>query len=185
MYKTWHDWVGNVIHWELCKKLKFDFTTKWYIHKPKPVFENETQKLLRDFVIQTDDLTLDRRPGLELVNKKENLSNRGFCCPADHWVKWVKFKENEKRDKYFDFARKLKKQWNMKVTVIAILIGALGTITKSLDKRAGGVGDRSTSGNHHDYNLIKIGQNSEKRPKNLRRLAITQTPMKDHQQTLV
>ena len=23
-YKTRHEWVGKVIHWELCKKLKFD-----------------------------------------------------------------------------------------------------------------------------------------------------------------
>ena len=26
--KTKHDWVEKVIHWELCKKLKFDHTTK-------------------------------------------------------------------------------------------------------------------------------------------------------------
>ena len=27
-YKTRHDWVGKVIHWEMCKKLKFDYTNK-------------------------------------------------------------------------------------------------------------------------------------------------------------
>ena len=32
-YKTRHDWVGNVIHRELCKKLKSDYSNKWYIHK--------------------------------------------------------------------------------------------------------------------------------------------------------
>ena len=31
-YKTKHDWMGKVIHWELCKKLKFDYTAKWYMH---------------------------------------------------------------------------------------------------------------------------------------------------------
>ena len=30
-YKTRHDWFGQVIHWEMCKKLKFDHTNKWYI----------------------------------------------------------------------------------------------------------------------------------------------------------
>ena len=34
-YKTKHDWVGKVIHWELCKGLKFDHTSKLYIHKPE------------------------------------------------------------------------------------------------------------------------------------------------------
>ena len=27
-YKTIHDWGGKMIHWELCKKLKFDYTNK-------------------------------------------------------------------------------------------------------------------------------------------------------------
>ena len=33
-YKMKHDWVGKVIHWELCKKFKFDHTEqchKYYV----------------------------------------------------------------------------------------------------------------------------------------------------------
>ena len=30
-YKTRHNWMGKVIHWELCKKLKFDHTNKFII----------------------------------------------------------------------------------------------------------------------------------------------------------
>ena len=30
-YKTRHDWVDKVIHWELCKKFKFDHTNKWHV----------------------------------------------------------------------------------------------------------------------------------------------------------
>ena len=48
-----------------------------------------------------------------------------FAVPADHKVK---LKESEKRDKYLDFARELKKLWNMKDIVIPIVIGALGTV---------------------------------------------------------
>ena len=36
--------------------------------------------------------------------------------------------------KYLDLARELKKLWNMKVTIIPIVIGALGTVTKGLLK---------------------------------------------------
>ena len=43
-------------------------------------------------------------------------------------------KESEKKDKYLDLARELKKLWNMKVTIVPIVIGALGTITKGLLK---------------------------------------------------
>ena len=52
-----------------------------------------------------------------------------FAVPADHRIK---LKECEKRNKYFDLARELKKLWNMKVTIIPIVIGAFGTITKGL-----------------------------------------------------
>ena len=35
---------------------------------------------------------------------------------------------------YHDFARELKKLWNMKVTIVLIVIGAFGTVTKGLLK---------------------------------------------------
>ena len=38
----------------------------------------------------------------------------------------------KKRDKYLDLARKLKKPWNLKVTIIPIVISVLGTVTKRL-----------------------------------------------------
>ena len=44
----------------------------------------------------------------------------------------VKLKGSEKRDKYQDLAREVKKIWNMKVTVIPIAIGALGTVSKEM-----------------------------------------------------
>ena len=50
-YKARHDWVGKVIHLETGKKLKFGHTNKWYMHKPAPVLENDTHKLLWDFKI--------------------------------------------------------------------------------------------------------------------------------------
>ena len=34
------------------------------------------------------------------------------------------------RDKYLDFARELKKLWNMKLAFLPIVIGALGTVTE-------------------------------------------------------
>ena len=52
-----------------------------------------------------------------------------FAVPVDYGVT---LKESEKKDKYLDHARELKKLWNMKVTVIPIVIGALGTVTKGL-----------------------------------------------------
>ena len=125
-YKTRHDWVGKVIHWELCKKLKFDHANKWYMHNPATFLENETDKLLWDFKIQTDHLISARRPDLIRTCRIVN-----FAVPADYKVK---LEEGKKKDKYLDLTRELKKLWNMKVTVIPIVVGALGTVTEGLLK---------------------------------------------------
>ena len=62
-------------------------------------------------------------------NKKERTCRIvDVAVPSDLWVK---LKECEKSDKYFDLARELK-NWNIKVTIILIVIGALGTVTKGL-----------------------------------------------------
>ena len=34
-YKSRYDWVGKVVHWELCKGLKFDPADECYMHKPE------------------------------------------------------------------------------------------------------------------------------------------------------
>ena len=74
-YKTRHDWVRKMIHYELCKKFKFDHTNNWYVHNPEFVLENQTLKILWHFEIQTDNRISARRPDLEIVNKKMNVSN--------------------------------------------------------------------------------------------------------------
>ena len=81
-YKTRHDWVGKVINWQLCKKLKFDHTNKWYMHNPESVQEDETHKLIWDSEIQKDHKISARRPHLIIKKKKkkEKTQNCGFCC---------------------------------------------------------------------------------------------------------
>ena len=46
----------------------------------------------------------------------------------------IKLKECEKNDKYLKLARELKKLWNMKMTIILIVLGAFDTVTKGLLK---------------------------------------------------
>ena len=70
----------------------------------------------------------------------------------------------------------------MNVTITQIVIGALATVTEGLVK---GLGNRRTSGDNPNYSITEIGQNTEKSPGNLWRLAVTQTPVKDRQLTLM
>ena len=91
-----------MIHWELCKKFKFDNRNKWDMHNPESVLESETNKILWNFVINMDNKISTKRPDRLIVNKKENRPKSGLCCPD--WPRG-KTEENEPRDKYQDIAR--------------------------------------------------------------------------------
>ena len=59
-------------------------------------------------------------------------------------------------------------------------------IHQTIGKRTGGIGNWNwTWGDHPNYIIIKIGLNTEKSPKNLKRLTVTRSPVEDHLLTLV
>ena len=64
------------------------------------------------------------------------------------------------------------------MTVIPIVIGALG-------KGTGGLGNKKMSRSHPNDGIIRISQNTMKPPGDLRRFGVIQTPVEDHQLTLV
>ena len=101
------------------------------MHNPAPVLENNTHKLRCVFDIQTDHLISVRRPDLIIITKKKKKMKickiLDFAVPPDHRIN---LKEYEKKYKYLDLTRELKKLWNMKVTIVPIVIGPFGTVTK-------------------------------------------------------
>ena len=93
-------------------------------------------------------------------------------------------KESKKRHKYHNLARELKNLWNMKLMSITIIIGALSSHQK-IGTRTGGLGNNGMGGDCSNYSIVEISQNIEKSPGNLRRLPVTQTPVKNNQLTLM
>ena len=84
-------------------------------HNPAHVLENNTHKLLWFFDIHTGHLISARRPDLIIINNKKKKKRKKkertckivhFAVPANHRIK---LKECEKKDKYIDLARELKK----------------------------------------------------------------------------
>ena len=81
----------------------------------------------------------------------------------------------------------------MSMTIIPILIGAFDTVAKGLlkgleDLGVGGRVDTILAVLNNvvwNNNIIENGQNTEKNPGNLRRLDVTQIPVKYHQLTLM
>ena len=168
-----------MIQQKLCQKLKFDHSTKWYMHKLKRVRNNEMHKILWDFKIQTDHIIPVKWIDLMIINKKKKEKRNwrivNFAVPDD---RRVKIKENKKRKKYLHLT--LKQQWKMEMTIIATVIGTFGRSLKAT-KGDGKAGNRRTNWDHPDNSVVGIDRNKEKNSRDLRRLAVTQTPVKDHQ----
>ena len=105
----------------------------------------------------------------EINNKNKNGSKKKRREARQTTEK--KLKEIEKRNRYLDLAREHKKVWNMRVTVIRVVIGTLGTATKGLEMALEDLEMRRQA------ETIK----TKKILGDLRRLTVTQTPMKNHQ----
>ena len=120
--------------------------------RPGIVLENETFKLLRDFEIHTDLLISARLQDQGIIKNKKirTCLIADFANALNHREK---IKENDNRDKYLDFAEKLKNLYNMQVTVIPIIVVALGTIPKSLEKDRGKleIKERVETSRRHHY----------------------------------
>ena len=102
-------------------------------HQPEAVIENDSCKILWDFTVQADHFLIARRADMISIDKEHNKCQIiDFAIPYDTRVD---DKEIEMIEKYLDLATELKKVWNMKVTVVPLIVGALGTPAKALEKR--------------------------------------------------
>ena len=54
-----------------------------------------------------------------------------------------------------------------------------------ISKRTGRVGNRRANGDHPNYRIFEVIQNTKKSPRDMRRLAVIKTLVKDHHLTLV
>ena len=121
-YKIKQNWMGRVIHWELFEKFKFNHTNKCYSNNSETVLKMRRTKVFA------------RRRDLVIVNKKKTTCwIVDFAVPADSKVK---LEDSEKGDNLLKLAWevKIKNLWNMKVTLIPIVINVLATVAEGLVK---------------------------------------------------
>ena len=86
-------------------------------------------KLLSDFKIQTDNKIEHNKPDIVVVDKIERNDD---ACPFDIRMK---DKEKEEIENYQDLKRELKRIWKLRrITVVPFIIGALGTVSKDIEK---------------------------------------------------
>jgi len=96
----------------------------------EPVIETESVKILWDMNIQMDHVIEHRRSDIVVIDKDNKrallidiaVSSGRKAAGKDGW------------NRYQDLARELKRLWKVETKVIPIVVGALGTVTKSLEK---------------------------------------------------
>ena len=68
--------MGRKIHWNVCRKIGFDVNEKWYKYEPEKVVEIDSQKIIWDFIIETDHAIEAGRPDLVIISPR--LGNTGL-----------------------------------------------------------------------------------------------------------
>ena len=95
-----------------------------YTHMPKPVYEEGDVTVLWNQAVPTDREVTANRPDIIIKNKKEKTCTLiDVAIPADRNVVQ---KEAEKKLKYKSLCIEIQRIWNLKCTIMAVIIGATG-----------------------------------------------------------
>jgi len=99
------------------------------------VYEEGDVTVLLNQAVHTDREVTANRPDIIIKNKKEKTCTLiDVAIPADRNVVQ---KESEKKFKYKSLCIEVQRMWNLKCTIIPIIIGATGIVTRSLRKNRG------------------------------------------------
>ena len=98
-----------------------------------------------------------------------------FDVPIDHSI----IRKESAKNKYLDLARELKNTMEHEGDNYTNLDWCFWYHHERIIKGTGGLGGIRTSENHPNNNIMENGQNTEKSPGDLRRLAVTENPVKN------
>jgi len=99
---------------------------------PKPVYEEGDVTVLWNQAVHTDGEVAENRPDITIKNKRgETCTLIDVAIPADRNVVQ---KEAEKKLKYESLCIEIQRMWDLKCTIIPVIIGATGILTRSLRK---------------------------------------------------
>jgi len=131
-YLMRHDKVCIHLHYSICKALGIETTDKWHTHMSKPVCEEGDVTMLWNQAVHTDREVTASRPDIIIKNNKEKTCTLiDVTIPADRNVVQ---KEAEKKLKYKSLCIEIERMWNLKYTIVPVIIGATGIVTRSLRK---------------------------------------------------
>jgi len=96
------------------------------------MYEEGDVTVLWNQAVHTDREVTANRPDIIIRNRKERTCTLiDVAIPAD---RNVVHKEAEKKLKYKSLCIEIQRMWKLKFTIIPVIIGATGTVTRSLRK---------------------------------------------------
>jgi hypothetical protein len=123
---------AHLHYYSIRKDLGIERTDKWYTHMPKPVYEEGDVTMLWNQAVHTDREVTANRPDIIIKNKKEKTCTLiDVALPADRNVVQ---KEAYRKLKHKSLSIEIQPMWNLKSTIIPVIIGATGIVTKRLRK---------------------------------------------------
>jgi hypothetical protein len=103
-----------------------------YTHMPKPVYEKGDVVVLWNQAVHTDREVTANRSDIIIKNTKEKTCTLiDVAIPADRNAVQ---KEAEKKLKYKSLRTEIQRMWNLKCTIIPVITGTTGIVTRSLRK---------------------------------------------------
>jgi hypothetical protein len=131
VYKR-HDRVSAQLHFNTCKETGVQLDKQyWYEYVPKSVETSRGGKvtMLWNQQVQTDRTIPNNKPDIVIRdNEKGTCMLIDVAFPGDRNLIQ---KEAEKILKYKDLTMEIQRMWNVKTTVIPVIMGVTGTISKS------------------------------------------------------
>ncbi|XP_062819964.1 uncharacterized protein LOC134294068 [Anolis carolinensis] len=135
-YKQRHNYVAQMIHWNLCLKYHLPATKNWWDHKPAKVLKTEHAKILWDLRMQTDKVLEHNTPDITVVEKKK-VWIIDVAIPGDSRIDE---KQQEKLSRYQDLKIELQRLWQKPVQVVPVVVGTLGAVPKDLSRHLETIG---------------------------------------------
>ena len=105
--------------------------THTHTHMPKPVCEEGDVTVLWNQAVHTDREVTANMPDIIKNKKEKTCALIDVAIPADR--NFVQ-KEAEKKLKYNSLCVEMQRMWNLKCTIVPVIIGATGIVTRSLKK---------------------------------------------------
>ena len=122
---------------------------------PKSVYEEGDVTVLWNQAVHTDREVTANRPDIMIKYKKEKT-----CTLLDVAIladRNVVQKEAEKKLKYKSLCIEIQRMWNLKCTIVPVITGATGIVTRSLRKKFGSCTrktlDRFTTKDSYTWNI--------------------------------